>query len=228
MTPCQNRVEKSAQAQGENNNMPKGSPELTQARKDEIVAACEQLYQTMSFKEITLKEIGKATSFTRTSIYNYFHTKEEIFLDLLKKEYALWIEELQAVLDENESLGRTDFAEKIAASLERRKQLLKIMSMNMYDMEENSRMENLVEFKGVYGRSLRTFADLLSKFFPSMDAAERQEFIYQFFPFIYGIYPYTAVTDKQRAAMKEAGAGFTYMSIYEITVNCLLRLLPDA
>ncbi len=34
--------------------MPKGSPELTQARKDEIIAACEQLYQTMSFKELTL------------------------------------------------------------------------------------------------------------------------------------------------------------------------------
>lgn len=207
--------------------MPKGSPELTQARKDEIIAACEQLYQTMSFKEITLKEIGEATSFTRTSIYNYFHTKEEIFLALLKKEYELWIEELQAITEENESLERAVFAEKIAVSLEHRKQLLKIMSMNMYDMEENSRMENLVEFKRVYGRSLQIFANLVSKFFPLISKEECQNFIYQFFPFIYGVYPYTAVTDKQREAMKEAGVGFTYMSIYEITFKCLMRLLPD-
>ena len=62
--------------------MPKGSAELTQARKNEIIAACRKLYETMSFKEITLKEIGKQTSFTRTSIYNYFETKEEIFLAL--------------------------------------------------------------------------------------------------------------------------------------------------
>ena len=54
--------------------MPKGSPELTAARKDEIISACEQLYRTMSFKDITLKEIGSVTSFTRTSIYNYFHS----------------------------------------------------------------------------------------------------------------------------------------------------------
>ena len=54
--------------------MPKGSPELTAARKEEIISACEKLYQTMSFKDITLKEIGKETSFTRTSIYNYFQT----------------------------------------------------------------------------------------------------------------------------------------------------------
>ena len=39
--------------------MPRGSPELTAARKEEIINACEQLYQKMSFKEITLKEIGK-------------------------------------------------------------------------------------------------------------------------------------------------------------------------
>lgn len=207
--------------------MPKGSPELTNARREEIIDACEELYKTMSFKEITVKEIGNATSFTRTSIYNYFQTKEEIFLALLKREYELWIEELQMIKNDNEKLTRLAFAEKIATSLEHRRQLLKIMSMNMYDMEENSRMENLVEFKSAYGLSLKTFAELMSQFFPAMRAEERQIFIYQFFPFIYGIYPYTAVTDKQREAMKEAGVGYVYMSVYEITLKCLLRLLPD-
>ena len=71
--------------------MPKGSPELTQARREKIINAYEKLYRTMSFKEITIKEIGNVTSFTRTSIYNYFQTKEEIFLALLKREYELWI-----------------------------------------------------------------------------------------------------------------------------------------
>lgn len=38
--------------------MPKGSPKLTAARKEEIIAACEKLYQSMSFKEITIQEIA--------------------------------------------------------------------------------------------------------------------------------------------------------------------------
>ena len=38
--------------------MSKGSPQLTNAHKEEIINACEKLYQTMSFKEITLKEIS--------------------------------------------------------------------------------------------------------------------------------------------------------------------------
>lgn len=74
--------------------MPKGSAELTQARKDEIIDACAGLYEHMNFRDITIKEIGRATSFTRTSIYNYYQTKEEIFLALLQREYALWEQDL--------------------------------------------------------------------------------------------------------------------------------------
>jgi hypothetical protein len=40
-----------------------------------------------------------------------------------------------------------------------------------------------------------------------------------------GWYPYTAVTDKQRQAMKEASVDFVYQSIFELTNNCLLKLL---
>ena len=66
--------------------MIKGTPELIAERREEIVNACEQLYQTMGFKEITLKEIGKVTSFSRPTIYNYFQTREEIFLALFERE----------------------------------------------------------------------------------------------------------------------------------------------
>ena len=52
--------------------MPKGSEKLTAARKEEIIDACAKLYETMPFKNITLGEIGAQTTFTRTSIYNYF------------------------------------------------------------------------------------------------------------------------------------------------------------
>ena len=40
--------------------MSKSSPALTAARKEEIVAACSKLYETMSFKEITIKEVCRA------------------------------------------------------------------------------------------------------------------------------------------------------------------------
>ena len=205
--------------------MPKGSPELTAARKEEIINACEQLYRTMSFKEITLKEIGNVTSFTRTSIYNYFQTKEEIFLALFEREYNRWNEELQKILQEDEVLTREQLADKIASSIANREQLLKLLSMNNYDMEANSRPELLTSFKKAYGESMKNVCRLLSKFCPEMSVQDIQNFIYIFFPFMFGIYPYTAVTDKQREAMKNANVDYVYQSIFEITNNCLLKLL---
>ena len=207
--------------------MPKGSPELIEARREEIVNACEKLYQTKSFKEITLKDIGGATSFTRTSIYNYFQTKEEIFLALLKREYELWIADLDQIMAENVTLTKDAFADKLAHSLEERAQLLKIMSMNHYDMETGSRPEHLRDFKVAYGGSIRAVGACLDKYFPEMTVSEKQDFIYTFFPFMFGIYPYTCVTDKQRAAMEKAGVNYVLMSIYEITYRCVKKLLGD-
>ena len=205
--------------------MPKGSPERTAARKEEIIRACEKLYQTMGFKEITLKEIGKETSFSRPTIYKYFQTREEIFLALYKLEYDRWNAELEAILEGNETLTRRQLADQIARSLEKREQLLKLLSMNNYDIEAHSRQELLSEFKAAYGESMRNIDRLLVKFCPEMSEPERQNFLYVFFPFLFGVYPYTTVSEKQRTAMSDAGVDFMYQSIYEITCNCLIRLL---
>lgn len=205
--------------------MPKGSIELTNARKEEIINACEKLYKTMSFKEITMKEIANVTSFTRTSIYNYFHTKEEIFLALLAREYEKWADELEAVADKNESLSTDELADKIAHSLDDRVQLLKLVSMNHFDMEENSREERLVEFKASYGRARENMRECVHKFIPDMSDKDLQDFIYSFFPFMFGIYPYAFVNDRQKEAMEKSNVGYVYMTAYEIVYNCVRKLL---
>ena len=205
--------------------MRKGSEELTAARKEEIITACAELYKTMSFKEITIKEIGNATTFTRTSIYNYFQTKEEIFLALLQREYELWVQSLKQIQSGYESMTREEFADALAHSLEERQNLLKIMSMNHYDMEDNSRLERLTEFKIVYGKALAEVRNCLDKFFPEMTAGDKQDFIFSFFPFMFGIYPYTVVTEKQRAAMTKAEVNYVYMTVYEITYAEVKKLL---
>ena len=45
--------------------MRKATREQIVQKREEIINACEQLYQKMSFREITLKEIGNITSFSR-------------------------------------------------------------------------------------------------------------------------------------------------------------------
>ena len=205
--------------------MRKVTPEQIARKREEIVSACEQLYQTMSFREITLKEIGNITSFSRPTIYNYFETKEEIFLALFQREYDRWNEDLTAILNGDEQMTKAELSEKIASSLAGREQLLKLLSMNNFDMEANSRQELLTAFKQSYGRSMHLMCMLLEKFCPDMSVTDIQNFIYTFYPFMFGIYPHTAVTDKQKTAMKEAGINYVYQTVYGLTYSCLIRLL---
>ena len=208
--------------------MPKGSEALTQARREEIVDACERLYARMSFKEVTIKEIGKETSFTRTSIYNYFQTKEEIFLALIEREFRRWNMALAEALAEKSLRSRAEVAEILAATLAARPQLLKILSMNMFEIEANSRLERLVDFKRAFFASLMLVDKLLEKLAPPLDETARQAFVYAFFPFMYGIYPYTAVTDKQREAVRAVGGHFIYYTPHDLILQTVHQLLAIA
>ena len=207
--------------------MPKGSEELINARKEEIVNACAGLYETMGFKEITIRDIGAKTTFTRTSIYNYFQTKEEIFLALLSREHEAWIADLEDILRKNEALSASDFAELLARTLEKRGCMLKLVSMNLYDMEGNSRLENLVAFKKVYAGAIRALTCCLEKFFPAMTVNDIQDFLYALFPFLFGVYPYTSHTDKQRAAMELAHVNYVHYSVYEIVKSFVAKMLAE-
>ena len=76
-----------------------------------------------------------------------------------------------------------------------------------------------------YGASLDSVTRMVEKYVPAMDENARQQFLYAFFPFIYGIYPYTSVTEKQRIAMEQAGIPYVYQSAYDLTYTCLKKLL---
>ncbi|WP_295471568.1 TetR family transcriptional regulator [uncultured Subdoligranulum sp.] len=202
--------------------MPKGSEALTHARREEIIDACAALYETMSLREITIKLIGARTSFTRTSIYNYFETREEIFLALLQREYEAWTADLDALPAQPDAAA---LADALARTLERRGTMLRLLSMNLYDIEANSRVENLAAFKTVYAASMQAVRRLLARSGPALSGPAAERFLYAFYPFLFGIYPYTTVTPKQQQAMAMAGVEYPRLSVCEITRNFVEKLL---
>ena len=109
--------------------------------------------------------------------------------------------------------------------------MLKLMSMNLYDMEGNSRMENLVAFKRAYAGALGAVTRCLEKFFPAMGEGEIRGFLYSFFPFLFGVYPYACHTEKQERAMELARVQVPRRSVYQLTapaVEAMLRFfLPQ-
>ena len=202
--------------------------ERSLARKEEIMNACLELYKDFSFKDISIKDIADYTSFSRPSIYNYFETKEEIFLAIYQKEYESWKKDLDKITVPKRTNAVKQFADKLAKTLNKRFFLLKLLSMNQYDMEEYSRIERLTEFKEAYGASMTALENALKRTFKGFTKAKCDDFIYSFMPFMIGIYPYAYVTKKQSDAMKKAGLMFKKQTVYEIAYNMIVKLLEKA
>lgn len=198
--------------------------EKAENRREEIINACAVLYKTKNFQEITIKDIGEVTSFSRPSIYNYFQTKEEIFLGLLTKEYSDWADDMADIVTDNDVLSVDELSDKIAKTLEKRITMLKISAMNLYEIEDNSSLDRLKEFKIAFKKAMETMIECVAKFLP--DSKEKIELIqYAFFPFTYGIYPYTTPTDNQKQAMDEVGIQYHAISVYEIAYRFLKKIL---
>mgnify|MGYP000503219763 CR=1 FL=1 len=206
--------------------MAKESLERIDRRKNEIIDACEILYRTKGFREVTIKDISMETSFSRPSIYNYFETKEEIFLALLTREYDRWTEKLVKVRSGG-PWDRDEFAQALAHSLDDSETMLKIQTMNLYEIEENSREERLVEYKQAFRRAMTAVDGCLTAFRPDMEEEAKLDFRYAFFPFLYGIYAYAYPTKKQLSAMEQAGICAAQRTVYQLAYHCIRQLLPE-
>ena len=203
--------------------MPRGGAEHTLARREEIITACEQLYLERDFHDVTIKDIGTRTTFTRTSIYNYFETKEEIFLALLHREYLAWASDLET-LGETASGGAEALAEGLACTLDQRTTMLRLMSTSLFEMEAHSRIEALAEFKRGCKTLMAALDGCVAAFCPEKDEAARARFAFAFLPFVYGVYPYSTVTEKQRMAMDQAEMRYDPPAQHEM-VRCGAAML---
>lgn len=204
--------------------MTRGSIELTNARKDEIINACVSLYETMSFRDITIKEISELTSLKRAAIYNYFQTKEEIFLALLQREYELWAKEINTITAECETMTPDEIAQELAHSLEKRQMMLKLFSMNHFDMEANSRLELLIDFKAAYGNSIRAVESCLEPVALDMllMITDEEHIVYgSDFPHS----PAKIVTDKKHHFENNEKYGSIIKKIYYGNAEKLLKIL---
>ena len=205
--------------------MVNSSNELISKRREEIIDACEELYQALPYSEITLKEISKFTSFSRPTIYNYFRSREEIFLALTVREFDRWNAELRVILAEDEGLRIDELADKIARSLEDRSQLLELLSTVSVLMTDSGREELTAFYQASFGDTMDLLQLMLNKFCPWMPRSRDDMFIYTFFSFLFGLNTYTGLVGSHRDLAEGQGIDNDQQTVYSLVYNCITGLL---
>jgi len=180
------------------------SDEQIEQRVKEIVNATARLYEENRFEEITFAMIAKEANFTRSNLYRYFGTKEDIFLELIKHDIEAWRQDvLENFNPENKSLR--ELAEAWVDLALKNRRMIKLFTILFTLLERNASLEALTAFKQKINEEIGMVAQFLIKAlsFPSVEAAA--EFISAQSSLAIGSYPMMDLTPKQIEAMETIG-----------------------
>jgi AcrR family transcriptional regulator len=206
------------------------SDEQKEARISEIVDATARLYETLSFEEITFVSIAKEAKFTRSNLYKYFKSKEEIFLEFLKHDIILWRKDLVNSFKNNEVYSVEEFASIWATLQVKHKRLLNLVSILYTFLEKNTSVQSLVNFKRRAKDELNYLSELLCRLFPSLTPEKALEFINVELATAIGLYQMTNLSEVQTEVLKDpefknfkVDFNSTYQKAIEYLIQGLLR-----
>lgn len=184
--------------------------EQIESRKNEIIDACAKLYSKGGIDAVNFKAISQMTSFTRQSIYNYYKTREEVLLDLLKREQSVWKDDMYQTISDYPVLDKEDYALLMTSIFADHGIMLELTSMLFNIIERNCRLEKLTEFRensfDVYHILLMSVA----KYFPAYPKESHQAFASTIFAFAIGLYPMNHMSEKYLEAERMADAFYVY------------------
>ncbi|MDD2972568.1 MAG: TetR family transcriptional regulator [Lachnospiraceae bacterium] len=201
--------------------------EQIENRQNEIISACQKIYMDEGYEEVTLKKISDMTSFTRPALYSYYKSKEEIFLDILKEEFALWQADLTNRCADINEYSRELFCTILTDSMCERTTLLELLAVHLNTIENNTRLERLVEFKKTVYHCFDTLTQIIDCFFPLKDESAKKEFFDLFITYLNGLYPHIFHSKIQKQAMELTGRPHMEKDLRQVCYQNLLLLTSN-
>ena len=202
------------------------SKEQKEYRISEIVDATARLYEKHSFEEISFTLIAKEADFTRSNLYKYFSSKEEIFLAFLIQDMRLWRAELFKNCRRSKIKSIDEFASVWTKTMVKHKRFLDLLSPLPTFLEKNVAEQNLVDFKRSVVNELKVLSELLCEIFPALSPEKVGEFLELNLASVIGLYQITNLSEVQQRVLEYPE--FRHMKIdfnsyLQKSVECLLR-----
>lgn len=175
--------------------------EQKEQRIDAILEATARLYEQSSFEDITLAAIAREANFTRSNLYKYFRSKEEIFFEFLKHDVRLWRKDLVAAIEEPATYSADEFAAVWVEVLAGHQRLLRLISVMYAHLEKKTSIEGLIDFKQMANKEFGVLSDLLCRLFPALDPGRALKFLQLQLATSIGLYTMTNLSETQQQVL---------------------------
>lgn len=138
------------------------SPEQKREREEAILAAARTLFLRGDYESAGLNAIAREAGFTKSNVYRYFQSREEIFLHIFGDVTRAWAAGLQTALSGlRRGAAPERFAETYTRETARHTVFLDLAPFAKVSLERNSSEEHLRDF---YASSQAAFEPVFGEF----------------------------------------------------------------
>lgn len=167
-------------------------PRQKRARRRSILEAAAELFEDRDFDAVSLAAVAERAGMAKSNLYRYFGSKEEIYLRLTLDAASEWVEALAAGLSELEGKSRPSPAEvagEVAAGLNARPRLTRLMALLAGVLEKNVTAEAAARFKTATMEQAARLAALLERALPGLEPAGAERAVRCLHALVAGLWP---------------------------------------
>ena len=206
------------------------SPEQKAERMDAIMDAAEALFAELPYHEINMGLIAKELGWSRSNLYKYAATQEEVFLALHNRANQAFLDDAVAALTDA-PMDNATFAKGWAQAADRHPEFLRYQDILIAIIESNTSLERLVEFKRAFAMMAGSIGEILQRQVGCSQSQAYELYLQLIFQ-APGLYNHFHCAERAKEAMKLAGiplATGTFEEAYaDFTKMCLDHACEEA
>ncbi|RHX88865.1 TetR family transcriptional regulator [Leptospira stimsonii] len=117
-------------------------------KKELLIRAAIALFNKSSFEKISMDQIAKKAGVAKGTLYLYFRTKEELFLEIHRTDYEVWFDSFLNFLRSKKSgINAAELASWITESLRENQRVVRLMAIGSALLEKNVAFESALQLK---------------------------------------------------------------------------------
>lgn len=179
--------------------------EERQERRRDIINAARELFGQKEYKSIKITDIAQKVGIAKGTVFIYFKTKEQIFLEVAIEEYKKWFDGMNDYLQQkNKSKSKREIEEIIGYiehSFETNSTLFRLISILHVILEKNITFEDAVKFKCFLHENILQIGSLLEKSYGFLGKGQGADILLRIHGFIVGFQSMTEVSPAVREAI---------------------------
>tara|TARA_R110002020_G_scaffold134252_37_gene299753 strand:- start:3223 stop:3864 length:642 start_codon:yes stop_codon:yes gene_type:complete len=137
-------------------------PDQINLRRGQLLAAAAELFDAEGPSGAGLNAIAAKAGFTKSNVYRYFESREQVLLELFEDEFADLVEALEQAISAQPLGDVAALAEAITATFLARRRCCELISILSSTLEQNVSEETIARVKTrMAGQNARVIAALV-------------------------------------------------------------------